>query len=122
MRRPQRKKLKILPKAIIVCEGKVTEVIYFEGVRITRRIPTSRVIIHSAAGKPKQIVDKAVTLRKENDAQNKSQGLEVTDTVWAVFDAGGIDLPCTLFLLTSQRTSRSPNPSRTRRQSRKAHI
>jgi hypothetical protein len=86
MRRPTRQKLKILPKAIIVCEGKVTEVIYFEGVRITRRIPTSRVVVHSAAGRPKQIVDEAVRLRKQNDALNRSQGLEVADTVWAVFD------------------------------------
>jgi hypothetical protein len=86
MQRPKRKKLAILPKVLIVCEGEVTELIYFEGVRKKRHIPKERVLIYGNCGVPKSVVDRAAVLKKENDANNKYQGLSAADTVWAVFD------------------------------------
>jgi len=86
MRRPERKQRQILPKVVIVCEGEVTEQIYFHGIRVARRIGLDRVVIYGAAGDPKRVVDKAVGEKKENDARNKSQGIVAADTVWAVFD------------------------------------
>lgn len=86
MRRPNRAQRIVAPKVLIVCEGQVTECLYFDGVRKMRRIQKERVIIRPACGDPKGVVDTAVKLKLENDALNKSLRLDATDMVWAVFD------------------------------------
>lgn len=86
IRRGARKRLTPLPKAVIICEGKVTEPQYLNGLRVERRLPESRVVIHRAKGDPKRVVDEAVRLKKLNDAENARDKLDVKDTVWAVFD------------------------------------
>jgi hypothetical protein len=73
-------------RLLIVCEGDVTEVIYFDGVRRDRGLPKSLVRIVGAGADPKSVVDLAVRLKNENLELNSNDQDQLFDAVWCVFD------------------------------------
>ena len=91
MLRPQRPKRQPLPKVLIVCEGDVSERIYFHGVRSHRRIPRTRMELHLGVGDPMNVVKRAISLRNSNLQQNKIDHITVEDAVWVVFDRDTFD-------------------------------
>lgn len=86
MRKRKPIKMKPLPKILIVSEGRVTEVLYVEGVRRERRIQKERVRLFPGAGVPMSVVETAVRVKTENEQLNLRDGIDIIDHVWAVFD------------------------------------
>lgn len=70
------------PRILIVCEGEVTERVYFSHLRHAERIPITLQI--EAGGVPKTLVEKAVRLMK--DAAQSPDPNDHFDQVWCVFD------------------------------------
>ena len=74
---------KIGRRLIIVCEGKKTEVGYFEGIRKSMRLPTLQVkVVHPKATDPLSIVNEAIDLISQQSRDQWSSD----DSAWAVFD------------------------------------
>jgi hypothetical protein len=69
-----------------VCEGKVTEPVYFNDVRRTERGIIELEIV--PGGVPKTVVEKAVEMKKESERKAKQRQDENLryDSVWCVFD------------------------------------
>ena len=80
------RKLKPIPRMLIVCEGKLTEENYFSGVRRQFHIPKELVRLELAKGNPKTVVDLAVSLKNKNLAQNTLSSGSRFEQVWCVFD------------------------------------
>lgn len=78
--------LRPIPKMLIVCEGKLTERIYFEGIRRLRRIPRELVTLECAAGVPRSLVDRAAILKQSNLEASNGDATLLYDQVWCVFD------------------------------------
>lgn len=69
---------------MIACEGKATEPGYFEGIRISRRLPTVQVIVVPHAGTdPVTIV---LAAHAAQDALKAERRWQAGDSAWAVFD------------------------------------
>jgi len=64
---------------LVVCEGEVTEVEYFTGLRIAERIPIELEV--DPGGDPKALVDRAV-----KSARASRRAKDPYDHVWCVFD------------------------------------
>ncbi len=86
MYRRKLRRFKIIPRLLVVCEGKLTEKIYIEGVRRQHEIPSNLIQLVPGAGTPKTLVDRAVELKKSNAKAHKSGSNERFDEVWCVFD------------------------------------
>jgi len=80
-----------LPKVVIVCEGDVTEKIYFHGVRIQRRVQRARMELHLAVGVPMTVVHRAIEVKEMNARRNKLDNIDLSEDVWAVFDRDDFD-------------------------------
>jgi hypothetical protein len=77
---------KSIPRLLIVCEGQ-TEVEYFQEWRVKARASSVSIVIE-LAGVPKTVVEKAVRLKKEAEAEavkSKDDGHQFRK-VWAIFD------------------------------------
>ena len=70
------------PRILIVCEGEVTERVYFSHLRHAERIPITLQI--QAGGVPKTLVETAVRSMKE--AAQSPDPNDHFDQVWCVFD------------------------------------
>ncbi|HQU82673.1 MAG TPA: RloB family protein [Pyrinomonadaceae bacterium] len=78
-----RKPKQIGAKVIIVCEG-VTEEIYFEAIRKSKRLQTIQItVVNPAFTDPENIVKTAVEIRK--DLRKEKRWAE-EDQIWAVYD------------------------------------
>ena len=78
----QRRRPSVRPRVLIVCEGAKTEPLYFGALRKHKRLAAQVVICGEECGThPNSVVDYAVSLRKEADAQRVPY-----DAVWCVFD------------------------------------
>jgi len=75
-------------RLLVVCEGKKTEVRYFEDLRRAVRSSLVDVEIHDEHGVPKTLVECAVRKMKEADKDAKRQRDENLkyNSVWCVFD------------------------------------
>jgi hypothetical protein len=73
-------------RLLIVCEGDVTEVTYFDGARRDRRLPKTLVRIFGAGADPKSVVELAVRLKNENMQAHHNDPDQLFDAVWCVFD------------------------------------
>jgi hypothetical protein len=73
---------------LIVCEGKVTEVGYFEACRLAFRNASVKVDIDRRDGAPRTLVQRAIRLRKEAEIRAVKRGDDFFryDEVWCVFD------------------------------------
>src|ERR1017187_4530111 len=78
-------RLKPIPRLLVVCEGKVTEKIYIDGVRRDRGIAQALVRIEGGGLSPMSVVDLAIKLRDENASQ-KEDPYGSYDQIWCVFD------------------------------------
>ena len=78
----RRARLDVLPRILIVCEGRVTEPEYIDVVRVGERINLIQIIVDAEGGTPKTLVDRAVEEKKKN-ARNEFGRY---DEVWCVFD------------------------------------
>lgn len=77
---------KPLRRILVVCEGRVTEPEYLQGLKIYLRNPLLDVKVVSAAGVPRTLVDTAVEMKKESDRRRKRHPEDAYDEVWAMFD------------------------------------
>ncbi|HET7230392.1 MAG TPA: RloB family protein [Longimicrobium sp.] len=77
-----------LPLVLVVCEGKVTEPEYIDGFRLAHGANTVRVDVRSPGGDPRALVERAVALRAEAeaDARRSRDANLAYDEVWCVFD------------------------------------
>jgi RloB-like protein len=69
----------------VYCEGEVTEIQYFKGLRSTLRSTGLDVVVSRVAGNPRDMVDEAIrgsALRPVRTADSPGSG----DQVWCVFD------------------------------------
>ncbi|MGK5087370.1 RloB family protein, partial [Bdellovibrionota bacterium FG-2] len=81
--RRQRHPRTVGKRLIIGCEGKETERIYFNAIRIALRIPKERIVVSFNGSSPISVVDNVITLRDEEGQEfNPADG----DEAWAVFD------------------------------------
>lgn len=77
-----------LPVVLIVCEGKVTEPQYFEGLKRAARNPRVTIRISPQHGVPKTLVEVAKQWKDVAEKEAKREGddnLRI-DSVWCVFD------------------------------------
>lgn len=80
--RPQKQR-EIGAKLIIVCEGE-TEEVYFNAIRITKRLQTLKIkVINPEFTDPENIVKYAIKLRNE---AKKEKNWQPEDEAWAVYD------------------------------------
>jgi hypothetical protein len=71
---------------LVTCEGKKTESIYLEAVRVTWRISTAEIRVVPLGMTPSRVVKDAID-RKEERHREARKGNEVDyDEVWCVFD------------------------------------
>lgn len=71
-------------KVLIACEGAKTETGYFEGIRISRRLPTVQVVVVQGSGSdPLSVVNTAIDERRHWQLEKR---WDRSDTAWAVFD------------------------------------
>ena len=77
---------KPLARFLIVCEGKVTEPVYFDDIRRMERGIIELEIV--PGGVPKTVVERAVDMKKqsERDAKRRQDENLRYDSVWCVFD------------------------------------
>ena len=81
-----KKKLKILDKYLIVCEGEVTEGLYFNGIRKNKRLPASLIDVREGYGVPLTVVRAAVAFKQENQTSSIDSPENLFKEVWCVFD------------------------------------
>jgi hypothetical protein len=74
------------PKFLIVCEGKVTERIYLDGIRVDHALQHELFELRFAAGAPRTIIDIAAELKRQNERQYRKEPLSKYTEVWCVFD------------------------------------
>lgn len=87
MRLKRKKRVKrIVPRLLIVCEGKVTEFIYFDGIRRFRRIPRELVTLDRGSGVPLSLVERAIILKQKNREDAAKDSYLLFDQIWCVFD------------------------------------
>jgi hypothetical protein len=86
----QRRKPRLSPRAriLIVCEGQVTEPIYFKDLGRQARVRLIEVVVNEEGGVPKTIVERAVQLKKSarRTAKRLLDDFLDFDEVWCVFD------------------------------------
>lgn len=70
---------------LIYCEGELTEITYFKGVRRELRASTVRLEIVAGRGEPHGLVEKAVD-HQRRAPRSEADGFEPYDQVWCVFD------------------------------------
>lgn len=70
---------------LIYCEGELTEITYFKGVRRELRASTVRLEIVAGRGEPYGLVEKAVD-HQRRAPRSEADGFESYDQVWCVFD------------------------------------
>lgn len=70
---------------LIYCEGELTEITYFKGVRRELRASTVRLEIVAGRGEPYGLVEKAVD-HQRRAPRSEADGFEPYDQVWCVFD------------------------------------
>ena len=77
---------KPLARFLIVCEGKVTEPVYFDDIRRMERGIIELEIVPGSV--PKDVVERAVDMKKqsERDAKRRQDENLRYDSVWCVFD------------------------------------
>lgn len=76
-------------KLIIGCEGKETERLYFNAIRIDLRIPKERIIISFKGSSPVLVVDNVIAIKSElsrQSADGQEFNINDGDEAWAVFD------------------------------------
>jgi hypothetical protein len=81
-----RQVLKQKKRLLILCEGAVTEVTYFDGLRRDNDIPRKLVRIEGLGLDPKSLVDVAVRMKEDNLANFPHDRQSQYDQVWCVFD------------------------------------
>ena len=76
------------PRVLIICEGKVTEPSYFQGLKSEEQVRSVDVIVDEQGGTPKTLVERAVARMKADRRAAKAardQNL-IYDEIWCVFD------------------------------------
>jgi RloB-like protein len=75
----------IIPKILIVCEGEATEVLYFKGIKRSKKRDTIRIDVFDADKNtdPMSIVKRTITKRQDI---KDDDGWKAGDSAWAVFD------------------------------------
>lgn len=73
---------KVLQRFLIVCEGAKTEPNYFEGFRAPKLVVDTVGTGHNTLS----LVDKAIRLKGEKEAEAKRRGGSPYDQIWCVFD------------------------------------
>jgi hypothetical protein len=78
---------------LIVCEGKVTEPLYFEGLRTHQRLTTVEVEIEGKGEAPISVVDHAIVSRniRIKEIRNHTTRRPNYDEVWCVFDVENLN-------------------------------
>ena len=75
-------------RILIVCEGRVTEPVYFQAFKDEARNPLVHVAVESSAGRAYAVVSTAIARRSEAESEAKRERDQTLrwDEVWAVFD------------------------------------
>lgn len=74
--------IEVRQRFLIVCEGEKTEPLYFQSFKAPGRILTVEGTGHNTLS----LVDEAIRLREEKQAELKKQDRELFDQCWCVFD------------------------------------
>ena len=73
-------------RILVMCEGKVTEPEYFDGLKDDAKNPLVTVRSVPVGGEPKKVVDAAIHAKTISDRNRKNPDKNTYDEIWAVFD------------------------------------
>lgn len=76
------------PRIYVACEGSVTEIIYFDAIRLHWNIATLD-ICRECNNAPISVVDFALRVKKQNRKDHKQYGEPLYEQIWCVFDHEG---------------------------------